>query len=141
MDFRRWYFSCEGQQRALRNSEATTFCEQEPAVGFAIVFLCGYRNYVVQLSWKDSVLSGALCTSCFVPDFSGPRCGERNRISRLYACCLADFIHALAYHFLQLLQPLFRCFVVVAVLFLPGCIPGFTAGRGFNPAGGSPGGS
>ncbi|KZV45063.1 hypothetical protein F511_12661 [Dorcoceras hygrometricum] len=29
-----WYFSCEDQQRALRDSEATTFCEQEPAVGF-----------------------------------------------------------------------------------------------------------
>ncbi|KZV36965.1 hypothetical protein F511_20265 [Dorcoceras hygrometricum] len=34
VDFRRWSFSCDGQQRALRDSEATTFCEQEPAVGF-----------------------------------------------------------------------------------------------------------
>ncbi|KZV51412.1 hypothetical protein F511_20576 [Dorcoceras hygrometricum] len=33
VDFRRWYFSCDGQQRALRDSEATTFCEQEPAAG------------------------------------------------------------------------------------------------------------
>ncbi|KZV30976.1 myosin-17-like [Dorcoceras hygrometricum] len=30
--FNRWCFSCVGQSRALRDSEATTFCEQEPAV-------------------------------------------------------------------------------------------------------------
>ncbi|KZV25122.1 DNA/RNA polymerase superfamily protein [Dorcoceras hygrometricum] len=29
------YFSCDDHQRALRDFEATTFCEQEPAVGFA----------------------------------------------------------------------------------------------------------
>ncbi|KZV51432.1 hypothetical protein F511_37666 [Dorcoceras hygrometricum] len=117
VDFKRWYFSCDGQQRALRDSEATKFCEQElatafclalgdsavgvlariqllretscstmfceqePAVGFASVFLSGYRNYVVLISWNDNVLSGALG------------------------------------------------------------IPGFTAGRGFNPDGGAPGGS
>ncbi|KZV24588.1 hypothetical protein F511_11825 [Dorcoceras hygrometricum] len=56
VDFRRWCFSCDGQQRALRDFEATTFCEQEPAVGFVSVFRSG-----------------------FLPDFSGPRCGERNR--------------------------------------------------------------
>ncbi|KZV52870.1 cyclic nucleotide-gated ion channel 1-like [Dorcoceras hygrometricum] len=27
-----WHFSCDDQQRALRDSEAATFCEQEPAV-------------------------------------------------------------------------------------------------------------
>ncbi|KZV41493.1 hypothetical protein F511_35714 [Dorcoceras hygrometricum] len=32
VDFKRWYFSCDDRQRALRDSEATTFCEQEPAV-------------------------------------------------------------------------------------------------------------
>ncbi|KZV19143.1 cyclic nucleotide-gated ion channel 1-like [Dorcoceras hygrometricum] len=37
-----WYFSCDDQQRALRDSEATMFCEQEPAVGFVSVFLSGY---------------------------------------------------------------------------------------------------
>ncbi|KZV18658.1 hypothetical protein F511_41189 [Dorcoceras hygrometricum] len=47
VDFIRWCFSCDGQQRALRDSEATMFCEQEPAVGFSRVFLSGYRNYVV----------------------------------------------------------------------------------------------
>ncbi|KZV38432.1 putative (S)-N-methylcoclaurine 3'-hydroxylase isozyme 2-like [Dorcoceras hygrometricum] len=34
-----WYASCDDQQRALRASEATTFCEQESAVGFASVFI------------------------------------------------------------------------------------------------------
>ncbi|KZV22385.1 hypothetical protein F511_18532 [Dorcoceras hygrometricum] len=56
VDFKNWYFGCDGQQRALRDSEATTFCEQEPAVGFASVFLRGYRNYVVLISWNDNVL-------------------------------------------------------------------------------------
>ncbi|KZV31196.1 cyclic nucleotide-gated ion channel 1-like [Dorcoceras hygrometricum] len=37
-----WNFSCDDQQRALRDSEATTFCEQEPTVGFVSVFLSGY---------------------------------------------------------------------------------------------------
>ncbi|KZV28707.1 hypothetical protein F511_12575 [Dorcoceras hygrometricum] len=36
-----WYVSCDDQQRALRDSEATTFCEQEPAVGFVSVFRSG----------------------------------------------------------------------------------------------------
>ncbi|KZV58019.1 hypothetical protein F511_39287 [Dorcoceras hygrometricum] len=36
-----WYFSCDDQQRALRDSEVTTFCEQEPAVGFVSVFCSG----------------------------------------------------------------------------------------------------
>ncbi|KZV17137.1 hypothetical protein F511_25740 [Dorcoceras hygrometricum] len=36
-----WYFSCDDQQRDLRNSEATTFCEQEPVVGFVSVFCSG----------------------------------------------------------------------------------------------------
>ncbi|KZV42592.1 hypothetical protein F511_28460 [Dorcoceras hygrometricum] len=33
VDFRRWCFSCNGQQRALSGSGATKFCEQEPAAG------------------------------------------------------------------------------------------------------------
>ncbi|KZV36698.1 putative RNA-dependent RNA polymerase 1 [Dorcoceras hygrometricum] len=33
---------CDGQQSALRDSEAMTFCEQEAVVGFASVFLSGY---------------------------------------------------------------------------------------------------
>ncbi|KZV35599.1 cyclic nucleotide-gated ion channel 1-like [Dorcoceras hygrometricum] len=37
-----WHFSCDDQQRALRDSEATKFCEQEPDVGFVSVFLSGY---------------------------------------------------------------------------------------------------
>ncbi|KZV17140.1 TMV resistance protein N-like [Dorcoceras hygrometricum] len=61
-----WYFSCDDQQRALRDSEATAFCDQEPAVSFVGVFLSGYQNYVVLISWNDSVLSGALCTSCWL---------------------------------------------------------------------------
>ncbi|KZV42826.1 diacylglycerol kinase 1 [Dorcoceras hygrometricum] len=31
-----WYVSCDDQQRALRDFEATTFCEQEPAVAVAL---------------------------------------------------------------------------------------------------------
>ncbi|KZV53719.1 hypothetical protein F511_26015 [Dorcoceras hygrometricum] len=45
--FQTLVFSCDGQSRALRDPEATTFCEQEPSVGFASVFHSGYRNYVV----------------------------------------------------------------------------------------------
>ncbi|KZV17119.1 hypothetical protein F511_19592 [Dorcoceras hygrometricum] len=44
VDFKRWYFSCDGQQRAVRDSEAMTFCEQEPAVGFTSVFLSGFHT-------------------------------------------------------------------------------------------------
>ncbi|KZV28080.1 hypothetical protein F511_31928 [Dorcoceras hygrometricum] len=65
VDFKRWYFSCDGQQRALRDSEATTFCEQEPAVGFASVFLSGYRNYVVLISWNNNVLGATFSDSCW----------------------------------------------------------------------------
>ncbi|KZV33706.1 proline dehydrogenase 2, mitochondrial [Dorcoceras hygrometricum] len=56
VDFKHWYFSCDGQQMALRDSEATTFCEQELNVGFGSVFLSRYRNYVVLISWNDNVL-------------------------------------------------------------------------------------
>ncbi|KZV43019.1 cyclic nucleotide-gated ion channel 1-like [Dorcoceras hygrometricum] len=42
-----WYVSCDDQQRALRDSEATMFCEQEPTVGFVSMFRSGYRNYVI----------------------------------------------------------------------------------------------
>ncbi|KZV14449.1 scarecrow-like protein 3 [Dorcoceras hygrometricum] len=65
VDFKRCYFSCDGQQRELRNSEATKFCEQEPAVGFASVFLSGYRNYVVLISWNDNVLVVTFSVCCW----------------------------------------------------------------------------
>ncbi|KZV52533.1 cytidine deaminase 1-like [Dorcoceras hygrometricum] len=41
-----WYVSCVDQQRELRNFEATKFCVQEPAVGFASVFISVHQNYV-----------------------------------------------------------------------------------------------
>ncbi|KZV19722.1 proline-rich family protein [Dorcoceras hygrometricum] len=64
VDFSRWCFSCDGQQRALRDSEATTFCEQEPAVGFASVFLSGCWFVDQQL---DARASGntALSSPCW----------------------------------------------------------------------------
>ncbi|KZV20909.1 hypothetical protein F511_14923 [Dorcoceras hygrometricum] len=37
VDFSRWCFSCDGQQRALRDPGATAICEQEPAVGDSAV--------------------------------------------------------------------------------------------------------
>ncbi|KZV27161.1 hypothetical protein F511_21668 [Dorcoceras hygrometricum] len=36
-----WYVSCDDQQRALRDSEATMFCVHEPAIGFVSVFCSG----------------------------------------------------------------------------------------------------
>ncbi|KZV31457.1 scarecrow-like protein 3 [Dorcoceras hygrometricum] len=65
VDFKRWYFSCDGQQRALRDSEAMKFCEQEPAVGFDSVFLSGYRNYIVLISWNDNILGVTFSVSCW----------------------------------------------------------------------------
>ncbi|KZV37013.1 histone-lysine N-methyltransferase ASHH1-like [Dorcoceras hygrometricum] len=44
-----FYFSCDDQQRALRDSEATTFCVQEPAVGFSTGCVLGKRVYLVAL--------------------------------------------------------------------------------------------
>ncbi|KZV48381.1 hypothetical protein F511_30144 [Dorcoceras hygrometricum] len=55
VDFRRWYFSCDGQQIALRDSEAMTFCEQEPAAGFYQIS----RDPVV-----DARASGNTALSC-----------------------------------------------------------------------------
>ncbi|KZV30380.1 F-box/FBD/LRR-repeat protein-like [Dorcoceras hygrometricum] len=75
VDFKRWYFSCDGQQRALRDSEATTFCEQEPAVGFTSVFLSGFHTrflrtpcvVIVAQNIEDARASGntALSSPCW----------------------------------------------------------------------------
>ncbi|KZV23046.1 hypothetical protein F511_25060 [Dorcoceras hygrometricum] len=73
-----WYVSCDDQQRALRDFEAMTFCEQEPAVGFLLSVL----------GFNPEVPLG--CCFC------------------LPVCCSG--------------------------------FPGFAAGRGYNPAGGAPGG-
>ncbi|KZV55004.1 hypothetical protein F511_32743 [Dorcoceras hygrometricum] len=116
VDFKYWYFSCDGQQRALSDSEATMFCEQEPAVGFASVFLSGYRNYVVLISWNDNVLGVT---------FSDARASGNTALSSpcwdLLAICaewLTTTVHGLGNGF-----------------------PGYSAGRGVGPTGGAPGGA
>ncbi|KZV23693.1 hypothetical protein F511_31296 [Dorcoceras hygrometricum] len=76
-----WYVSCDDQQRALRDSKATKFCVQEPAVGFvwckdeSVILVCLYSN-----QWPLTILR-RIC-----------------------------------------------------------CFPGFAAGRGYDQAGGAPGG-
>ncbi|KZV58397.1 pentatricopeptide repeat-containing protein [Dorcoceras hygrometricum] len=75
VDFSRWCFSCDGQQRVLRDFEAMTFCGQEPAVGFARVFLSGFQTrflgtpfvVIVAQNIEDARASGntALSSHCW----------------------------------------------------------------------------
>ncbi|KZV18396.1 hypothetical protein F511_28403 [Dorcoceras hygrometricum] len=54
---RSWYFSCDDQQRALRDSEETMFCEQEPAVGFFSMFCSGLRFDYLTRSYLERLCS------------------------------------------------------------------------------------
>ncbi|KZV31466.1 hypothetical protein F511_25285 [Dorcoceras hygrometricum] len=161
VDFKRWYFSCDGKQRALRDSEATTFCEQEPAVGFASVFLSGYRNYVVLISWNDNVLgvtfsdtraSGntALSSPCwdflalmrrvvnYHSSWVGQRQVERFDASGIWVWCKDERPSTVVLFFMHSICIL--SYAVSLAVSVALRTPGFTAGRGFNPTGGAPGG-
>ncbi|KZV39525.1 hypothetical protein F511_35742 [Dorcoceras hygrometricum] len=111
-----WYVSCDDQQRALRDSEATTFCEQEPTVGFVSVFL---SRFLIRFIGTPFVVIIA------------------QNIKRVIPVCLythqwPPFVADSVELCLSSLAPSFGC-----SLRLLSRIPGFTTGHGFNPSGGA----
>ncbi|KZV47423.1 hypothetical protein F511_21011 [Dorcoceras hygrometricum] len=133
VDFSRWCFSCDGQQRALRDSEATTFCEQEPAVGFSSVFLSGFQTrflgtpfvVIVAQNIEDARASGdtALSSPCW--DLLALMCRVVNYHSSWVGQRQVDLFDAYG---IRMWCKDDRGF------------PGYSTGRGVGPAGGVPGG-
>ncbi|KZV52376.1 hypothetical protein F511_32599 [Dorcoceras hygrometricum] len=115
VDFRRWCFSCDGQQRALRDSEATTFCEQEPAIGFDAR---ASGNTALSSPYWD-LLAPMRRVVNYHSSWVGQRCSPYWGLTPMSLWGLV-------------------CFVCLCLI---SGIPGFTAAHGFNPAGGVPGGS
>ncbi|KZV16939.1 hypothetical protein F511_18860 [Dorcoceras hygrometricum] len=188
------------QQRALRDSEATTFCEQEPAVGFVSVFLSGasgntalssprwylsttmrrvvnyhsswfgqqhvellmhmvfrvwckdervipvclYTPVATNLSSQNLLSAVVLCLNslapCSVVAFNS--CTILH-VSRLFRWPWLDLAGGAQERWAKAdarFQLLVEIIAMTTDFFGGICIPGFTAGRGFNPAGGAPGG-
>ncbi|KZV16900.1 hypothetical protein F511_35310 [Dorcoceras hygrometricum] len=119
VDFSRWCFSCDGQQRALRDSEATTFCEQEPAVGCVSVFRSGLCIRFV----------GTPFVVIVAQNIEDTRASGNTALSSPCWDLLATMRRVVNYHSSW-----------VGSHHAPSGNPGFTAGRGFNPAGGASGG-
>ncbi|KZV30256.1 DEAD-box ATP-dependent RNA helicase 16 [Dorcoceras hygrometricum] len=69
-----WYVSCDDQQRALRDFEATTFCVQEPAVGFTSDV---ERSHALRLLVCESAVgSEVTCSSAMSFGFLGFAAGR-----------------------------------------------------------------
>ncbi|KZV41464.1 hypothetical protein F511_26745 [Dorcoceras hygrometricum] len=111
VDFRRWYFSYDGQQRALRDSEATTFCEQEPAAAVASDHLL-----VSDQQWLASDVSyGDVSLSlCDVVLFSYSLFSDRTQLMQDFSSWLGilvvttDFVDEICSCFCQLLRSVFN---------------------------------
>ncbi|KZV41879.1 hypothetical protein F511_22795 [Dorcoceras hygrometricum] len=56
-----WYVSCDDQQRALRDFEAMTFCEQEPVVGFTSAV---ERSHALRLLVCGSAVGSEVTDQC-----------------------------------------------------------------------------
>ncbi|KZV17659.1 hypothetical protein F511_25394 [Dorcoceras hygrometricum] len=138
-----WYVSYDDQQRALRDSEATTFCEHDPAVGFVSVF-CSGCWFVDQLLVRSAVaMATVLSVKSVLASVSQviPLAVALTQMEVPKEClrrCRLDVG-------VELLSVLgFDPEVPLGLLCcLPICgsgFPGYSAGRGFDPAGGAPGG-
>ncbi|KZV49212.1 hypothetical protein F511_41635 [Dorcoceras hygrometricum] len=158
VDFKLWYFSCDGQQRALRDSEAMTFCEHEPAVGFASVFLSGQNREATPTFLccvvQDARASGntALSSPCWdllatmrrVVNYHSSWVGQRQvelfDASGIRVWCKDERLFQL----LSILGFDPHVPLGLGLFCLPVCrsgFPGYSAGRGVGPAGGAPGGA
>ncbi|KZV23646.1 protein ASPARTIC PROTEASE IN GUARD cell 1-like [Dorcoceras hygrometricum] len=160
VDFKRWYFSCNGQQRALRDYEATKFYEQEPVVGFASVFLSGllFIAVVFQFSAIDRSVGNARASGkTALSSHCGDLLALRHRVVNYHSSWVGqrqiELFDASGIRVWCKDEGLFQLLSVLGfdpnvplglgLFCFPVCrsgFPGYSTGRGVGPAGGAPGG-
>ncbi|KZV39509.1 hypothetical protein F511_37218 [Dorcoceras hygrometricum] len=121
----RWYVSCDDQQRALWDLEATTFCEQEPAGA--------WHRHRFWLSVGISSSSSGISRSSSNADVDFSRW-----CIRAYPTVASDQLLRVAK--LRRLVKLERQRFEWSALYQLLGFPGFATSRGYDPAGGAPGG-